>query len=134
MNEPHDNVRALFETIKPLPAPELSPEKTRLLELLGDGWSEEEIARELSVPVDVVSTGVEEVVGKLRARSTLHALAIAFRRGLQPVERSKRSGEQQHRLGWNMKGRGGRQAGLAAEPIALSVAPGIVFTCIAYRL
>jgi hypothetical protein len=39
------------------------------------------------VPVEVVSTGVEEVVRKLRARSTLHALAIGFRLRLLPLER-----------------------------------------------
>ena len=87
MNAPHDNVRALFDTIQPAPALEPAPEEVRLLELLGDGWSEQEIARELLLPVDVVSTGVNLVVAKLRARSTLHALAIAFRRGLLPLER-----------------------------------------------
>jgi len=87
MNEPLDNIHALFETIKPPPAPELSPKEARLLELLGDGWSEQEIAHELLVPVEVVSTGLEEVVRKLRARSILHALAIAFRLRLLPLER-----------------------------------------------
>jgi DNA-binding NarL/FixJ family response regulator len=87
MNEPHANVRLLFDTIKPSPDRELSPVEARLLELLADGLSEGEVARELSVPVGHVGSRVDELVAKLRARTTLHALAIAFRRGLLPLER-----------------------------------------------
>ncbi len=87
MNEASDKVNPLFDSIEPLPDPELSPEEAWLLELLGDGWSENDIARELSVPIEVVRARAADVVAKLRARSTLHALAIAFRQHLLPLER-----------------------------------------------
>jgi DNA-binding NarL/FixJ family response regulator len=87
MNDPMDKVRAPFDVMEPPPGPQLSPEQARLLELLGDGWSEQEMARELSVPVEAVRARVDDVVAKLRARSTLHALAIAFRSRLLPLDR-----------------------------------------------
>jgi DNA-binding NarL/FixJ family response regulator len=87
MNELDNKVSSLFDSLTDRRGPELSQQEARLLELMADGWSEQEVAHELSVSVELVQTRVEGVVAKLRARSTLHALAIAFRRCLLPVER-----------------------------------------------
>jgi DNA-binding NarL/FixJ family response regulator len=81
------HVSALFDEIKPPPAPELSPDDVALLEQLGDGWSEQYIAREQSLPIEVIHEHLAEIIRKLRARSLFHALAIAFRTRLLPLER-----------------------------------------------
>jgi DNA-binding NarL/FixJ family response regulator len=89
MNELENKIHSLFDSLPERSEPDLAHEEARVLELLADGWSEQEVARELSVPVELVQTRIEEVVAKLRARSPLHALAIAFRRCLLPVERRR---------------------------------------------
>ena len=60
----------------------LSRRELEILELIGDGLFNREIAERLFLSEDTVKTHVHHVLAKLRARSRAHAVAISLRRGL----------------------------------------------------
>ena len=53
-----------------------------VLELVANGCSTAEIARELWITEDTVRTHIKRMMIRLEARTRAHAVAIAFREGL----------------------------------------------------
>lgn len=53
-----------------------------VLELVANGYSTAEIARELWITEDTVRTHIKRMLVRLEARTRAHAVAIAFREGL----------------------------------------------------
>ena len=53
-----------------------------VLELVANGCSTAEIARELWITEDTVRTHIKRMMVRLEARTRAHAVAIAFREGL----------------------------------------------------
>jgi DNA-binding CsgD family transcriptional regulator len=53
-----------------------------VLELVANGYSTAEIARELWITEDTVRTHIKRMMVRLEARTRAHAVAIAFREGL----------------------------------------------------
>jgi DNA-binding NarL/FixJ family response regulator len=65
----------------PAPASELSHADRRLLELVADGCTNTQIAREMSVSVSTVKAHLSALFRKVGARDRASAIAICFRRG-----------------------------------------------------
>lgn len=63
-------------------ASRLTPRELEILDLLGEGLSNQAIADRLTLSINTVRTHVQTVLTKLRAHSKLEAVAIATRRGL----------------------------------------------------
>jgi DNA-binding NarL/FixJ family response regulator len=67
----------------PVPATsELTPREQEILELLGEGLTNQSIALRLALSVNTVRTHVQTVLRKLGAHSKLQAVAISMKRGL----------------------------------------------------
>jgi DNA-binding NarL/FixJ family response regulator len=60
----------------------LTPRETEVLQLLAEGLSRREVAVRLFVSPSTVKAHMQHVLPKLGARNTVHAAAIAVRRGL----------------------------------------------------
>jgi DNA-binding NarL/FixJ family response regulator len=60
-------------------ARELTPRELEVLELMGEGLRQEEIARRLFISPKTVATHVEHILRKLGARSSAEAIVVAFR-------------------------------------------------------
>lgn len=63
-------------------APTLSPREQEILELLSDGRTQREIARELVISPKTVGTHIQHVLAKLGVHSRAQAVALAYRHGL----------------------------------------------------
>ena len=64
----------------------LTPREREVLTLLAQGYTGEEVARELSVSAETVRAHVRNSVTKLHARTRLHAVVMALQRGEISVE------------------------------------------------
>jgi DNA-binding CsgD family transcriptional regulator len=53
-----------------------------VLELIAEGYSTTEIARELWITEDTVRTHIKRMLARLGARTRAHAVTIAYREGL----------------------------------------------------
>lgn len=60
----------------------LSERQVEMLSLMADGLNAAETAVEMGIAVDTVRFMTKRVRSRLKARSTLHAVAIVLRRGL----------------------------------------------------
>jgi NarL family two-component system response regulator LiaR len=60
----------------------LTPEETRVLELLVRGHDNRAIAAQLGITYPAVAAHVRSIITKLGARSRVDALARAYKRGL----------------------------------------------------
>jgi DNA-binding CsgD family transcriptional regulator len=60
----------------------LTPRELDVLELVAEGYSTAEIARELWITADTVRTHIKRMMVRLDARTRAHVVAIAFREGL----------------------------------------------------
>jgi DNA-binding CsgD family transcriptional regulator len=61
-----------------------------VLELVANGYSTPEIARALWIAEDTVRTHVKRMLIRLDARTRAHAVAIAYREGLIPLNDGRR--------------------------------------------
>ena len=61
--------------------PALSPREREVLDLLANGLTGEEVAVRLSLSPETIRTHIRNAMGKLNARTRVHAVAIALRRG-----------------------------------------------------
>jgi len=79
-----DELRALGSTpVRAESAPDsLTPRETEILELVAQGRSNGEIAKQLFISAKTVSVHVSNILGKLNASGRTEAAAIARRRGL----------------------------------------------------
>jgi len=59
----------------------LSPREREVLDLLANGLTGEEAAVRLSLSPETIRTHIRNAMGKLGARTRVHAVAIAMRRG-----------------------------------------------------
>jgi DNA-binding CsgD family transcriptional regulator len=64
-----------------------------VLELVANGYSTAEIARELWITADTVRTHIKRMMIRLEARTRAHAVAIAFREGLWAESASADGGD-----------------------------------------
>jgi DNA-binding CsgD family transcriptional regulator len=64
----------------------LTPREREVLTLLARGYTGEEVARELAVSGETVRAHVRNSVTKLHARTRLHAVVMALKRGEITVE------------------------------------------------
>jgi DNA-binding NarL/FixJ family response regulator len=60
-------------------ARDLTPRELEVLELMGEGLRQEDIARRLFISPKTVATHVEHILRKLGARSSAEAIVVAFR-------------------------------------------------------
>src|SRR5487761_1232328 len=60
----------------------LTPRETAVLLFLADGLSNEEISRRLFISIHTLRNHIQNIIGKLGARSKLEAVSIAIREGL----------------------------------------------------
>ena len=60
----------------------MSPRRHRVLELIAEGYTNDQIARALDISEETVKTHVRKLLGALGARCRAHAVAIGFRKGL----------------------------------------------------
>jgi two-component system nitrate/nitrite response regulator NarL len=60
----------------------LTGRETQVLQLLGDGKSQERIARELFISPKTAGTHIQRIITKLGVHSRTEAVALAYRRGL----------------------------------------------------
>ena len=60
----------------------LTPRELDVLELVAEGYSTAEIARELWITEDTVRTHIKRMMVRLEARTRAHVVAIAFREEL----------------------------------------------------
>lgn len=67
---------------------ELTSRETDVLQLLGKGYCNKTIARELGIAPGTVKTYVKGVLGKLNATARTHAVVLASERGLIRMEAS----------------------------------------------
>ena len=77
-------VAALSEPPKP------SQRELELLYLMADGYTDAEIAEKLSISAKTMRSRLHALRMKMHARTRTHAVSIAFRRGLLPVDRRTR--------------------------------------------
>lgn len=56
--------------------------RTQVLQLVADGRSREQIAKEMFISVETVKSHLKEIRFQLRANTTTHAVAIAYREGI----------------------------------------------------
>jgi two-component system response regulator DevR len=66
----------------------LSPREREVLALLGRGWSNIQIGRELFISAHTVRTHIQNILAKLRTRSEREAVArlLARRKALHPKD------------------------------------------------
>jgi len=86
-----DGQRCLGETVArcvadSLGRSELTSRETDVLQLLGKGYCNKTIARELGIAPGTVKTYVKGVLGKLNATARTHAVVLASERGLIRME------------------------------------------------
>lgn len=62
----------------------LTPRELQILELLGSGWTNDEIARELDVKVKTVKNHTQNILAKMGARSRMEAATVARACGFLP--------------------------------------------------
>jgi DNA-binding CsgD family transcriptional regulator len=72
----------LAHQTKSRPAHYLTERELDVLELVAEGYSTAEIARDLWITEDTVRTHIKRALARLEARTRAHAVAIAFREGL----------------------------------------------------
>ncbi len=60
----------------------MTDRELEVVQLIADGRGNTDIAAELSISLETVKTHIRRVLGKLRARSRAHAVAIAWRENL----------------------------------------------------
>ncbi len=70
------------------PVRRISPRGAQVLALLAEGYGNKQIAAELSITLDTAKTHVRNVATALGARNRAHAVAIAIREGILPLERA----------------------------------------------
>ena len=63
------------------PKPRLSPRQHQVLELLAQGRSTPEIARQLEISEETVRNHIRYLLAELRVRTRLEAVVVAFRNG-----------------------------------------------------
>lgn len=63
-----------------VPMQPLSRQQWQVLRCLGQGMACKEIARELSIAVGTVKNHIRQVISKLGAKNSMHAVAIALRK------------------------------------------------------
>ena len=61
---------------------DLTPRELQVLQLIGDGYKNKQIAGELSISENTVNFHIKNIVDKLGANDRTHAVTIAVRRGL----------------------------------------------------
>lgn len=66
-------------TVRRRPKPRLSPRQHQVLELLAQGRSTAEIARQLEISEDTVRNHIRYLLTELRVRTRLEAVVVAFR-------------------------------------------------------
>ncbi len=64
------------------PVESLTPREGEVLRMMGDGWSNKEIAGKLKISEHTVKSHVAAILGKLGAGTRTEAVSIAMRRGL----------------------------------------------------
>ena len=64
----------------------LTPREREVLQALGEGWSDKEIATRLHVGVGTVHSHVTNILSKLEVSSRLQALVFAVRHGVVTIE------------------------------------------------
>jgi DNA-binding CsgD family transcriptional regulator len=69
---------------------QVTPRELEVLALVADGYSTREIATKLWITDETVRTHVRRLLDRLGARTRAHAVAIAYRDGLWPVDREVR--------------------------------------------
>ena len=70
----------------------LSNRQTEVLALVALGATDNEIAQQLCLSVDTISWHVKEIRCRLQARSRAHAVALAMRHDLLPIQASPEEG------------------------------------------
>lgn len=68
--------------LRPTPRRRVSPQCVRVLELMADGRTNEQIARSLTVSIDTVRTHARLLFKALGVRSRAHAVAVGIGSGL----------------------------------------------------
>jgi DNA-binding NarL/FixJ family response regulator len=61
---------------------DLTPRELEVLQLIGNGYKNKQIADQLSISENTVNFHIKNIVGKLGANDRTHAVTIAVRRGL----------------------------------------------------
>ncbi|QKE82649.1 response regulator transcription factor [Arthrobacter sp. NEB 688] len=84
-----DMVGALVGRRAAVPGGDLSGRETEILQLLGAGWSNRDIATRLQISPNTVRNHVQHIFVKLDAHSKLEAVAVASRLGLLHSDRSR---------------------------------------------
>jgi DNA-binding CsgD family transcriptional regulator len=69
-------------TNRPRTAHRITSRERDVLELVANGYSTPEIARDLWIAEDTVRTHIKRILVRLDARTRAHAVAIAYREGL----------------------------------------------------
>jgi DNA-binding CsgD family transcriptional regulator len=69
-------------TNRPRAAYRITSRERDVLELVANGYSTPEIARDLWIAEDTVRTHIKRILVRLDARTRAHAVAIAYREGL----------------------------------------------------
>lgn len=64
----------------------LTPRETQVLEMRADGMSNKEIGTRLGIDASTVGSHSKHLRRKLGANDNAHAVAIAFRAGLLPLQ------------------------------------------------
>jgi DNA-binding NarL/FixJ family response regulator len=65
-----------------MPGEQMTPREREVLDLLGEGFSNREIAERLGISDHTVKFHVAAIYGKLHATSRAEAVRVAFRRGM----------------------------------------------------
>jgi DNA-binding NarL/FixJ family response regulator len=65
-----------------MPGEQMTPREREVLDLLGEGLSNREIAERLGISDHTVKFHVASIYGKLHATSRAEAVRLAFRRGM----------------------------------------------------
>lgn len=80
---PNESPRSSYrkQQLRPGSSLALSPAEERVMELLTDGLTNQEIATKLFVSKETVKTQVKTILIKLDARNRANAIAIYLRRG-----------------------------------------------------
>lgn len=73
---------------------DLTPRELEVLNLLGEGLRQEEIARRLFISPKTVATHVEHILRKLAVRSSTEAVVVAYREEILRLETPERQAEQ----------------------------------------